>query len=319
MKSAGLLFDESFHYIDHLAPFCSLLGCPLIVCEPSVAALCRAYYPELEVCEVGVRELKNCFPETVIACDNRALLRQALRGWIPEKFRMLWLPHGLSDKGWKQPFFETLQEEDGLLVYGQRMRDVLQAKQVQVPCVSVGNFRKVYFEKHRQFYTKLMDEKFGAKEFVLYAPTWEDSEGNGTFWEAIKSLRTENLLIKLHPNTERKYMLALTQCKARFLENFPPVYPVLERTNVYIGDMSSIGYDFLCYERPLFFVRKHKTDPATDPSAFLMRCGQQVLIDELPTLDWSVAQPMAAKRALYAHAFDPLSDLAEVHSWLSAH
>jgi len=303
MKSAGLIYDESFHYIDHLGPFCAMRGCPLIVCEPTVAELCRAYYPGLEVLEVGIGDLRSVFPEELISCDNRALLQQALGRWIPEQFRMLWLPHGMSDKGWKQPFFEALGQEDGLFVYGERMRDVLRQKGVQVPCVSVGNFRKRYFEQHRMFYDRVMHEKFGEERFVLYAPTWEDCEHNGTFWDAVGVL-PQNVLVKLHPNTERKYAVKLAQCKARILERFPPVYPVLARTNAYLGDMSSVGYDFLSFERPMFFLRKHKTDPETDQSAYLMRCGEQVLVAELVGLDWSVHQSVAEKRVLYDHAFN---------------
>jgi len=183
------------------------------------------------------------------------------------------------------------------------MRDVLRQKGVQVPCVSVGNFRKRYFEQHRMFYDRVMHEKFGEERFVLYAPTWEDCEHNGTFWDAVGVL-PQNVLVKLHPNTERKYAVKLAQCKARILERFPPVYPVLARTNAYLGDMSSVGYDFLSFERPMFFLRKHKTDPETDQSAYLMRCGEQVLVAELVGLDWSVHQSVAEKRVLYDHAFN---------------
>ncbi|HEY4254875.1 MAG TPA: hypothetical protein VGM34_00830, partial [Chlamydiales bacterium] len=59
MKYAGLIFDDSYHYIDHLAPFCSLIGCPLIVCDPTVGEFCRAYYPNLNLIELSIQELKS--------------------------------------------------------------------------------------------------------------------------------------------------------------------------------------------------------------------------------------------------------------------
>jgi CDP-glycerol glycerophosphotransferase (TagB/SpsB family) len=232
---------------------------------------------------------------------------QALRGWIPHQFQTLWLPHGQSDKGWKEPFFEALQQEDGLFVYGQRMQDVLQAKNISIPQLRVGNFRKQYFEKHRPFYEQLIAKKFGDQPFVLYAPTWEDTEKNGLFWEAIDRLFHkigDRLLVKPHPNTERRYLVQLACKKGRFVEQFPPIYPLLEQTEAYIGDMSSIGYDFLCYERPLFFVCRQKTDPFSDPSAFLMRCGEQVLLSEIDSFSFQTSQNKLAKQTLSAQVFD---------------
>ena len=37
-QCAGLIFDESSHYLDHLAPFCALMRWQLMVCEESVAS-----------------------------------------------------------------------------------------------------------------------------------------------------------------------------------------------------------------------------------------------------------------------------------------
>src|SRR5690242_17676659 len=69
---AGLIFDDSRHYIDHLAPFCALHGCPLIVCDGSVADLARRYYPGLDVIERTTWDLS--LPDNIVACDPRPLI-----------------------------------------------------------------------------------------------------------------------------------------------------------------------------------------------------------------------------------------------------
>ncbi len=306
MKCAGLIFSESFHFIDHLAPFCSLMGWPLIAFEESVAKQCRKYYPDLEVLE------ETSLPPCIVTCDNRALLEAAFWGRWTSK--ILWLPHGLSDKGWKGPFFEALEKEDLLLVYGQKMRDEKKKKKVAVPQFAVGNFRYEYFKKHREFYESLLESRFGEQRFVLYAPTWEDSENNGTFWEAFPKLSeaipsNQQLLIKVHPNTERKFSHRLERCKGiaphiQFLEEFPPIYPILERTDVYIGDMSSIGYDFLLFKRPMVFLRREKTDSSIDPSALLMQAGAQLTIEEIPELFSRLQDPI--EQNLQEYAFDTI-------------
>ncbi|MDE3045047.1 MAG: CDP-glycerol glycerophosphotransferase family protein [Verrucomicrobiota bacterium] len=316
MKYAGLIFDESFHYLDHLGPFCALMDWPLIVWEDSIADACQTYYPDLQVIQ---KKMGDLHPPCLVTCVSRPLLEAALSPHHPP-VQMMWLPHGLSDKGWKSPFFEALGCEQFLLVYGQKMRDVLYAKNISVPQISVGNFRKVYSEKHRPFYEKLLEQRFGKRRFILYAPTWEDCENNGTFWEAYSQLiqqvpKDRTLLIKLHPNTERLHSPRIEQCKGKapsnveFLENFPPIYPLLARTDIYIGDMSSIGYDFLCCQRPMYFLCREKVDPNRDPSAFLMQAGECIELNEISQLFQKNPSP---NPTLFPYAFDSVpSNLKE--------
>lgn len=318
MKCAGLIIDNSPHYLDHLAPFCGSLSWPLIVCEESIAEQCRRFYPTVEILETEFSKLQ--LPPCIVSCDNRTMLDSLLGPLHPWRGRLLWLPHGLSDKGWKRPFFEALEREDVLLVYGQRMREILRAKNIKLPQISVGNFRFNFYRANREFYDHLLQKHFGNQRFILYAPTWEDSEDNGTFWEAFPRLLDAvpshlHLLIKPHPNTEQRFGAKLERCRALaeakanviFLDEFLPIYPLLSRTEVYIGDMSSIGYDALFSEKPLFFLQREKTNSFTDPSSFLMRCGKQILLEEIPELfhqPFSVAQK---SKEITTHSFDEVA------------
>lgn len=305
MQLAGLLTDNSPHFIDHLAPFCASVKCPLIVWEDSLIPDCHSFYPDLQVLQTKV------LPTHVVSCITRPHLHQTLGLFQPSPDKVIWLPHGLSDKGWKEPFFEALSTEDLLLVYGKRMRDVLEKKKIQIPQFSVGNFRKKYYEKNRTFYDNLVTRKFENRRFILYAPTWEDCEKNGSFWNSFSYFLNHtppsiSLLIKLHPNTVHAHLPRIEECKGAaqktsyiyFLDDFFPIYPLLERCDAYIGDMSSIGYDFLSFDRPLFFLRKKWTDPAKDPSAFLMQAGEQILIEEIPGLLRRLAVPRIETQAL---------------------
>src|SRR5438105_1920604 len=38
-----------------------------------------------------------------------------------------------------------------------------------------------------------------------------------------------------------------------FITDFPLIYPLLAKTDIYLGDVSSIGYDFLFFQKPMFF------------------------------------------------------------------
>ncbi|MCE5315950.1 MAG: hypothetical protein LLG04_01125, partial [Parachlamydia sp.] len=54
------------------------------------------------------------------------------------------------------------------------------------------------------------------------------------------------------------------------------IYPLLAHADLYLGDTSSVGYDYLPFNRPMFFLNKFKKDPAKDPEAYLFRCGVDI-------------------------------------------
>jgi hypothetical protein len=313
-QCAGLIFDDSIHYIDHLAPFCAQMKWPLIVCDTSVAEACLRFYPMTDVIHTNFSKLR--LPPCIVSCDNRPLLASALGPFSSWGGRFIWLPHGQSDKGWKAPYFEALGSEDLLLVYGERMRQVLRSKNIQVPQVSVGNFRWQFYQTHYTFYNQLMEKQFGKHRFVLYAPTWDDSEQNGSFWQVFESLIKSvpphvHLCIKVHPNMQKMFPAKLERCRGRaqelkhisFIDDFPPIYPLLDRADAYIGDMSSIGYDYLRFGRPLLFLMNQKIDPAQDSRGYLMQWGQQIHYDEISTA-FSLNLKICKDRSLTHLAFD---------------
>lgn len=335
MNYAGLIFDDSRHYLDHLGPFCALLKCPLIVCEPEIAQIATHFYPDLEVRLISIWDLK--LPKYTISCDPRPLLQAAFPG---QSTQILWLPHGNSDKGWSCPFFEGLSGEIAL-VYGQRMIDFMHKKNVFPKLIRTGNFRWEYFCKNHKkkeeapilqgkeksmICNHVMEEltaplKDRSKKF-LYAPTWDDAEKNNSFWQAFPSLaknlpKSCNLFVKLHPNTIRKFGPEIEVIAGRyskkqnisFLPNDPPIYPILSRFAAYIGDMSSIGYDFLAFNRPMFFLNSNL-------ELALHRCGTAI---NPQNFDYSFVEDFSkAREELYAYTFDSSSNWkGEIHALCS--
>lgn len=292
MVYAGLIFDDSPHYLDHLGPFCALARCPLICYEPEIAEKASRFYPDLEV------RVERILPQYTITCDSQPLLRAA---FPRESTQILWLPHGNSDKGWNTPFFESLQGETAL-VYGQRMIDFMKEKAVFPKTIAVGNFRLEYFRKSL--------EAAAGKNF-LYAPTWDH---DSSFWTAFPLLAKRlpsdcNLWVKLHPNTIRKFAPEIEVLIGRyarsnlvFLPDDPPIYPLLAKCAAYIGDMSSIGYDFLAFNRPMYFLN-------ANPRLPLHRCG--VAIDPA-TFDFTLENPFSKEqKMLYQYTFATVSDWKE--------
>ncbi len=131
-----------------------------------------------------------------------------------------------------------------------------------------------------------------------------------------------NLLVKWHPNTYRQHEVKLEQIIGKyadrknivFLSDFPPIYPLLEVCDGYIGDMSSIGYDFLKFQRPMFFFNTQNRSEKTDPSLYLYRCGREILPEQFSSIFLSDEDQKLneIQKETYDYAFDSDIDLKKV-------
>lgn len=288
MSIGGLIYGPEFHYLDHLAPLCALLGIPLIVTEDAIALQAEKFYPDLQILhwpELETPEKLVFHFTTIFTCTPRPLFdevfffAQALQN---KKVKTIWCPHGNSDKGRTTPFMESLGQEESLLTYGKRMEDFLQEKGVFGKTIRIGNYRLAYYEKHKLFYERLLQEIIPpGKKVLLYAPTWQDRENNSSFptlWPFLLQGVPSgfSLIVKLHPHLYLQYPDQIEELKREaahlhILENFPPIYPILAHTDLYMGDISSIGYDFLAFKRPLLLLSSKK---ASHPSCHLAQAGK---------------------------------------------
>ncbi len=326
MRMAAAIFGPKRLYLDHLAPLAAFLGIPLVVTDNEIFSCAKRFYPDIEIkLYEGLTGTTTLVAnhEILITTLARILLKRTIFfacQALQKEPKMIWIPHGNSDKGRKKPLMEGLGSEEMILVYGQKMLDFIEDKGVlhQIQHVhQIGNYRLAYYQKQKEFYKRLLKRPFdNDRKTILYAPTWEDFEDSGTLFglglQAIEQLLpTCNLLVKLHPNTTREKEAELTQLKERFkgenilfLEEFPPIYPLCDLADAYLGDMSSIGYDFLTFKKPMFFLNQHDYD-SDDLSLTLHRCGKsltQSTIAELPHLI-KEAQETTQKEKLYSHTF----------------
>jgi len=323
---AGILYGPMQHHLDHLAPLCALLDIPLIVTDEGIAELGRLYYPGLKLIYWDYLEA----PQNVVASfdilfcalprpmfNDAFLLAQALQ---KKQVKTIWVPHGNSDKGHTSNLMEGLQYDEAALVYGPKMVDFLKMKNSFVQLkdhLVVGNFRLHYYRLHQPFYDSLVRNRIPQdKKIALYAPTWNDAEASSSLTEAlahlIKAIPEDwRLVVKPHPNdplpqAEHPKMLLLT--------DFPPIYPILEASSTYVGDMSSIGYDFLAFRRPMFFFNPNRRDPATDPGLFLFRCGTVLDPSESYQI-FNTSNPFASiQEEVYRATFGPERPWEEIRS-----
>ena len=92
----------------------------------------------------------------------------------------------------------------------------------------------------------------------------------------------------------------------------PLCYPFLDLADAYVGDMSSLAYDFLAYDRPMFFTNATAGSATDAAESRLFDCGTVIpperydalyrVVDEAWTTD---AERFGEKRAAldaYTHA-----------------
>jgi len=128
-------------------------------------------------------------------------------------------------------------------------------------------------------------------------------------------------MIKLHPFLAEDDPAQVFQITAHyenhdsviFVDDFPVIYPLLNRCSLYLGDYSSIGYDFLSFDKPLYFLNRTNSSP-------LHACGL-----ELPepwkgklcpflmeTLELNEKNYSSQRKKIYRYAFGEQRDPSSI-------
>lgn len=323
MRSASILTGVNTH-LDHLGVLSEILGIPLIVTEEKTYQLAKQFYPGLDVhihdyADLSLHYLAEQF-DVIFETGKfwAADLSTSLELFYRKKMRFVYCPHGNSDKGHS---LQELVSQDLALVYGQHLFDLLTFNG-SIPHIKVivhtGNYRLPYYLKYRAFYDRITEKAIfqrfeKIKPIILYAPTWNNREHPTSFFSATETIIRElspdfNLAIKLHPflieyHPAHAYALMgryEQHPSAQFIIDFPPIYPLLAKSICYIGDYSSIGYDFLAFDKPLFFLASGKPASSSYFSP-LHTCGTVILPEDLPRLGHIIRENIQCVSNPYSH------------------
>jgi hypothetical protein len=273
MSKAMIGVSNWSNHLDHLVPICDALQIPIIVDTPQLAEIAAKFYPRVSVRVEGERS-DALMDYQVIFTATRVPRSKPRAVGFPRHVRTVHCPHGWSDKFWWNKWMAL---EDITLIYGDAQLRLFEehgtAKYLN-QYVRVGNHRYQYYRAHQAAFDRLVDaEVFHRldpdRETILYAPTWNDIDGSSSFFAAcaplVESLPPRyQLVIKLHPLMDFKSR-AQTDELVRACGNrdrvvilkgdFPLVFPLLARAAIYLGDRSSVGYDFVAFRRPMFFLK----------------------------------------------------------------
>jgi hypothetical protein len=346
MRTVAIITGPETH-LDHLGVLSTLLDIPLVVTEEKTFLLAKQFYPDLNVALYDLNELSMEF-----LASNYDVIFQTGKFWVAElrpfiellfrkKMRFVFCPHGNSNKGHS---LKNHVEQDICLVYGDHLYHLLKqtgAAQKINHIVRTGNYRYPYYLRHRFFYDAIAENlvfsRFKTqKPVLLYAPTWEDKENPSSFFSSVNILVEQlclsfNIIIKLHPFLIDDHPAKIFHIMAHYenhpsvviLDHFPPIYPLLNRCNLYLGDYSSIGYDFLLFDKPLYFLNPQKL-PSSSP---LHSCGLELpenLNGKLcqfltESLQFNEKKYSAQRKKVYSYAFGEELDPNAIKSDIFTH
>ncbi len=321
MSIISLIFEKDLHYLDHLAPLSSLLNIPLVCCNEDVFETATKYYPDLKCffCP-SLNAPPIAEAKTIISCVTKQFFDLYFFPFqkSSKSYQTIWCPHGNSDKPKEK--FNALEKEDTLIIYGKQMKELIPFSEKTF--IQVGNFRYEYFLKHKKFYQTILAKNILSKlppnlPIFLYAPTWEGEDLSSypnAFYSLLDKLPDHfSLIVKLHPNIFRKEdikrdIFIIKNEKRKnilFLENFPSIYPLLSICDGYIGDFSSIGYDFLIFDKPMFFLLKENENSFKRTP--LSNCGIPILPKDINKIfshrENSFQKFSKQKKFLYEYTF----------------
>lgn len=316
-RTLAVLSGPFFHHLDHLAPLAYSLGIPLLIDTPEVYEMGKHYYPFVDIQHApfdlfSIGASMDCLIVSTKHAQEELAPLFALQG---KKMRFCFCPHGQSEKGLKDERMLSMQKQDLVLFYGKRQKEIVKPSEYRA-CHIIGNFRLAYYQAHKEFYDALLEKELFSNlpkgKTILYAPTWNDPENGSSFFAHIDDLLSLlpegfNLVVKLHPFLEKEAPAKVYQIiekakmhkRVKILLTFPLIYPLLNRIDLYLGDFSSISFDFLFFDRPMFFLK--------NTSPFALSSGQPLA--NVKQFYTSLSQDQSShsldRKRLYEEAFAP--------------
>ncbi len=323
-KGIGVLPGPHQSNIDHLVPLCQILEIPLLVTDRWILELIERYYPPMRLIFADPEDY-NLDPyldgyDFFLYVD---FFRKATGSFhfhdylCRHKVRSVMSLHGNPDKYWESYWLEKLNEEDIILAYGPQLVELLKKKGIVKSPIVTGNYRLQFYKQHEPFFDQMLPFH-KEKKSLLYAPTWSAPGPISGYWEhyspflqvyqrVFEELAPHyQLIVKLHPQLIRLMPDEVARVREEFptvyfLNDFPPIYPLLKQVDIYLGDYSSIGYDFLYFDRPLFFLE-------TNVETALQKYGQRITCSDLPHL----VSPSFPRHELYQQVYGKERELTAI-------
>ncbi|MDN3507919.1 MAG: CDP-glycerol glycerophosphotransferase family protein [Simkaniaceae bacterium] len=323
-KSAAIISGFHIHHLDHLLPLAEIIDIPVIVTDQDLFEIGKKCYPHVDLNYIPHAQ----FSPQHLATHFDALFTSAkywrleLGGLIElltgKKLDFLYCPHGNSDKGNYDVTLDPFRCQENAIIYGDQMLNRLESWDVKLQKVcAIGNYRLSYYLENKNRLDSLVKDELlipKRKKTLFYAPSWDNSSLFHIEKQAICTIPNDiHLIVKLHPYLKEKHPSTYSHFKSlcddneqiTFIDNLPTIYPILDLCDGYIGDTSSIGYDFLFYDRPLFFIGDQSEATPLFDTGIMVDGSLWESIDK----HWDQSFLSKKRKELYTYAFGKMLPL----------
>jgi len=273
-NAIAVLPGPRISFLDHLMPFCHFWKIPLLCTDQWVYTCAHTFYPQTPIILAGHGNFQHILSnyQTFVVVEPCRLHPRALQfGEFLYKGegRSIVGFHGNPAKFREEYWIERYANEDSVLLYGQYLVDYCREKRVLErlkKTTIIGNIRKKYYEKYKLFFDSVAKPHLFPtrnRKTLLWVLTWSYPQWNDCFSHVLQNIPLDfQVLVKLHPFMFRLFPEKVAELKEKyaehdsilFLDEIPLIYPLLEAADIYLGDYSSVAYDFLSVNRPLFFM-----------------------------------------------------------------
>lgn len=222
-------------------------------------------------------------------------------GETGKRIRIVQIFHGMSDKPFT--YERNFSRYELCLCAGKRQVDRLVAHTVN----SSARWKLIGYPKFDNPLTipRLFDND---RKTVIYCPTWR-KQGLSSIDrflsspEAIAAIAdTYNLIVKPHPNIfnpsrdffDRETVDMLERTPGITLVHSGNVMPFFDQADLFVGDISASGYEWLYFDRPMVFLNPQpdrlRADAKIDSLTYLWQCGE--VCNDIgmlkPMIDWNM-------------------------------
>lgn len=269
-KGVGVVPGPRTSFLDHLMPICHLMEVPIHCADEWVATCALQFYPKIEVVNDDLSTYQTFY--VVEPCRLHEKSIQFEQFFHTGEFKTVAGFHGNPDKFREIFWIERYVDEDVILIYGQHLIDYLKEKGVWdrlKKTVRIGNLRYAFYKQHQDFFDSVASPHLfpdKQRKTLLWAPTWSygHTADASPFFEIYPMVldtipEAYQMFVKLHPYMFRLFPEKVAELKqeyehVNFIGEIPLIYPFLNQVDIYLGDYSSVAYDFLSFNRPIFFL-----------------------------------------------------------------
>jgi hypothetical protein len=242
---AALLYGPREEPLGMLASLCDLLAIPLVATEERIASLASKYYPHINVELLDYSEVAQTLLSrynVVFSTLTRQLFDEAFcfaKKWLGKPIHTIWCPY-------EHTLPRDLKHEEAMLAFGKKMVEELIDRKLLTSAkeyVLLGNLQAHHYAKHKASFDALASREVVRKLAPSRRTLLTDDPSLADSFP-----KEDNLIIygaKDHFEQTDPHIL--------FVPASFPLYPLFDLANAYIGNGSSLAYEFLSCNKPMFF------------------------------------------------------------------